>query len=316
MIKPPGYALGDKWILSHRGPKNPVDPLRPYLFFQEEEISPTGNVEKVNTIFLTNAECPFKCLMCDLWKNTTNSSVRPGNIPQQIRWANSQLGSAESIKLYNSGNFFDRNAIPVEDYEEIAGLLDGFDRVIVESHPKLVGELCLYFNKLIKGELQVSIGLETVHPDVLPLLNKKMDLNDFRKSVRFLGSNGITSRAFILLKPPFLSDDEGVEWTKRSIDFSISAGVECNVIIPTRVGNGAMEQLHYEGYFDPPVIKSLEKVLEYGIQLQKGRVLGDLWDIEKFSTCSECLDDRIARINEMNLTQRILQEINCPGCGK
>jgi len=311
MIKLPPYDIGEQWILSQRGDKNPVDSTKPYLYFQEEEITSSGKVEVINTIFLTNSECPFKCLMCDLWKNTTNKPVEKGVIPKQIAWAISQLGVAKHIKLYNSGNFFDRKAIPIEDYEEIALLLNEYENVIIESHPKLIGDTCLYFNKLIKGKLQVAIGLETTHPEVLPLLNKKANLNDFHKAIQFLNQNSIESRAFILLRPPFLSEKEGLEWAKKSIDFAFKSGVNYCAIIPTRSGNGAIEQLQKDGYFTLPNIASLEKALEYGINLNKGIVLGDLWDIHKFSNCNKCLDFRICRISKMNLTQQINSEIKC-----
>ena len=222
MIKIPGYDFDDRWILSLRGEKNPNDPVKPYLFFQEKELTSSGSIEEVNTIFLSNSECSFKCLMCDLWKNTTDFKVKSGDITKQIKWANAHLGPARHIKLYNSGNFFDRSAIPVEDYEEIAVLLDGFETVIVESHPKLIGDLCLHFNELVNGKLQVAIGLETTHPDILPLLNKRMDLNEFRQAVKFLNRNGIGSRAFILLRrwnaqikmPAITSRSSTVEPTK------------------------------------------------------------------------------------------------------
>jgi len=311
MIKHPGYDLGDQWILSHRSEKNSVDPAKPYLYFQEKELTLSGKLEAVNTIFLTNSECPFKCLMCDLWKNTTNKPVKSGDIPKQIEWAISQLGPAKNIKLYNSGNFFDRNAIPVEDYDEIARILDGYENVIVESHPKLIGDLCLQFNEIINGQLQVAIGLETTNPEVLPLLNKRMHLDDFQRAVEFLSSHGIDSRAFILLRPPFLSEPEGVEWAKKSIEFAFNSGIDCCAVIPTRAGNGAIEQLQKDGYFTPPDIASLEEVLEYGVGLKAGIVLGDLWDIHKFSNCNKCLESRAVRINEMNFTQKIGDKVKC-----
>jgi radical SAM enzyme (TIGR01210 family) len=313
MIEVPGYDIGDQWILSLRSKKNNIVPTKPYLYFQEKEMTLSGNVEMVNTIFLSNAECPFKCLMCDLWKNTTNTPVGLGDIPIQIEWAISQLGPAKHIKLYNSGNFFDRNAIPVEDYNEIARVLKDYDTIIVESHPKLIGDLCLHFNELIKGKLQVAIGLETVNPEVLPLLNKKMDLDSFKKAIQFLNQNKIDTRAFILLRPPFLSESEGVEWAKKSIEFAFDSGIDYCAVIPTRPGNGAIDQLQNDGYFSPPDITSLEKVMEYGIGLNSGIVLGDLWDIHKFSNCTKCFDSRAVRISKMNLTQQIGSRVMC-GC--
>jgi len=113
---------------------------------------------------------------------------------------------------------------------------------------------------------------------------------------------------------PFLSEDEGIEWAKKSLDFGFEAGVECCVIIPTRAGNGSLEQLQNDGYFAPPNIRSLEEVLEYGIELKAGRVFADLWDIHKFSDCDKCLDSRIDGIGDMNLSQQIGMKVECSWC--
>ena len=74
-------------ILAARGPKNSVDPSRPYAFLVEDERSASGRIEPVATLFLTNRECPFRCLYCDLWKNTTDDTLAPGMIPAQIEFA-------------------------------------------------------------------------------------------------------------------------------------------------------------------------------------------------------------------------------------
>jgi radical SAM enzyme (TIGR01210 family) len=311
MVNMPEFEIDDSWILSHRTKKNPVNPEIPYAFLSERERNATGIIEDVLTIFLTNRECPFKCLMCDLWKNTTDSTVPRGAIPNQIRYVLEKTSNTPVIKLYNSGNFFDIKAIPEEDYDEIAKLLHEFNTVIVESHPKLINDRCLKFRELLSGNLEIALGLETIHPDILPKLNKKMNLNEFAKSVQFLHRNNITSRTFILLQLPFLSEKEGVEWAKRSIDFAFESGVGCCVIIPTRIGNGAMDWLEQQGYFSKPTINTLDEVLNYGISLNSGRVLADLWDIKRFSTCEKCFESRYTRLNYMNLNQSYVADISC-----
>lgn len=296
-------AFSDAWILQQRPARNRVDPHRPYAYMVEPECNINGRIEDVATIFLTNAECPFRCLMCDLWKNTTTEPVAAGMIAEQIRWALEHLPPAKHIKLYNSGNFFDPHAIPPEDYQEIAELVSGFDTVIVESHPRMIGRRCLMFNEMVAADLHVAMGLETVHPDVLPRLNKRMTLDDFRDAVAALRGNGMQARAFILLRPPFLSEDEGLLWARRSIDFAFDAGVECCAVIPTRSGNGAMEILADRGEFHPPSLESLEAVLEYGLTLGRGRVFVDLWDAEQLAGASS---ERIERLRQMNLSQSTL----------
>jgi len=304
-------SCNDKWIVSQRGNKNPVDPLKPYGWLVEKERTISGSIADTGIIFLTNRECPFHCLMCDLWKNTTDVSVASGTIPGQIRYALEKMPGIRHIKLYNSGSFFDPRAIPEEDYEEIAYLLENFQTVIVESHPKLINEKCLKFRDMLCPDLHIALGLETVNPGILEKLNKQMTLNDFSESVSFLTKNEIRSRAFILLRPPYLSESDGIYWAERSIDFAFNAGVECCTVIPVRGGNGAMEHLKEIGDFNLPDIHSLEEVLEYGIGLNAGRVFADVWDLGLFSDCDKCLERRTDRLVRMNLNQRIDSRIIC-----
>ncbi len=253
--------------------------------------------------------------MCDLWKNTTDESVPEGAIPAQIEEALAQMPTIRHLKLYNSGSFFDSRAVPAKDYKKIASILKDFETVIVESHPKLITEKCLEFRDMLKPELHVALGLETVNKEILGRLNKYMTRDDFSNSVSFLTKHQINSRAFILLKPPFLSESEGVFWAERSLDFAFSTGVECCTIIPVRAGNGAMDFLMNNGDFSLPDINSLEKVLEYGIELNAGRVFADIWDLGLFSSCKKCSDKRTDRLIKMNLSQQILPSVECE-CNK
>jgi archaeosine synthase beta-subunit len=311
MSEGPGPVINDRWILAHRGPKNLVDPQMPYAWLVEKERTASGKIEDTAIIFLTNRECSYHCLMCDLWKNTTDEPVPAGAIPHQIARALEVMPPARHLKLYNSGSFFDRKAIPEVDYAEIATLVSRFDTVIVESHPRLINEKCLRFRDMLKPELQVAMGLETVNPSVLRKLNKRMTLEDFSNAVGYLTRNKILSRAFILLRPPFLSESQGIYWAERSIDFAFHAGVECCTVIPVRAGNGALEALRMQGDFIPPDIRSLEMVLEYGISQNAGRVFADTWDLGLFSRCRKCTDRRIERITAINLGQALVDRIEC-----
>jgi radical SAM enzyme (TIGR01210 family) len=299
------------WIVSNRRNKNKVDPGVPYAWLVEKERSISGEIEDTVIIFLTNKECSFHCLMCDLWKNTTDKPVPVGVIPDQIEWVLAQISKVKHIKLYNSGSFFDERAIPEADYKRIALLLKDFETVIVESHPILINKKCLRFRDMLKPELQVALGLEIAHPEILLKLNKQMTLNNFSDAVNFLRKNKIRSRAFILLRPPFLTESEGVYWAKRSIDFAFDLGVECCTVIPVRVGNGAMERLMENGDFSLPTIYSLETVLEYGIGMKSGRVFADVWDLDLFSNCKKCSKRRMDRLTTMNLYQKIIDRVIC-----
>jgi len=302
-------------ILRLRPHKNSVDPNVPNGFFIEQECSAAGHIEQVATILLTGRECVFHCLMCDLWKNTLDGPTPRGAISRQIDFALQRLPPATSLKLYNSSNFFDPLAVPTEDYADIAQRARQFHNVVVENHPKLCGDRCLDFVEQLKPtKLEVAMGLETVHEPSLSALNKQMTLQDFQRATKYLISAGIAVRAFVLLKLPDMTEEQGVEWAVRSLRAAFEMGVETCSVIPVRTGNGAMEWLQSTERFAPPSLHSLELVLEEGLRMASGRVFADLWDAQRFATCEQCAASRIERLKNMNLYQRVFPTVTCTAC--
>jgi archaeosine synthase beta-subunit len=270
-------------------------------------------VEPVATIFLTNRECPFRCLMCDLWRNTLTETVPVGAIPAQIDHALLELPPARQLKLYNSGSFFDPHAIPPHDYGAIAQRANRFDRLIVENHPALTGDACLRFRDLLSNRLEVAMGLETAQPEVLARLNKRMTLDQFSNAANFLRRNEIDLRVFILVQPPYMPAAEALHWAERSLDFAMEHGATAAVLIPTRAGNGVMDDLMANGQFAPPALHTLESAMEYGLGLKAGRVFADLWGLRP--SCAGCQPLRADRLRKMNLEQAVLDRIACDQCG-
>jgi len=312
---PADAAARDRWILSRRPPRRALDPRRAYAAFLEEEPDASGELVGVAAIFLTNRECPWRCLMCDLWKNTLTESVAAGAIPAQIEEALRELGAARWVKLYNAGSFFDPRAIPPADFDALAALVRRFERVVVEAHPALVGDSCRRFRDLSGSALEVALGLETVHEPTLERLNKRMTLRDFGAAAEFLAREDIALRVFVLAGLPFLDEPEGLAWTRRSIEFAFDRGAAAVSVIPTRAGNGALDALSAGGLFAEPRLSVLEEALDFGLGLRRGRVFADLWDLARFRRCAACFDARAARLADANRSQRALPRVGCGECG-
>jgi len=345
-IYPAGGAARTRWILGLRGARQPVTARRPNAFFVEAERAADGCVVPVVTILLTNRECPYRCVMCDLWQNTLPSPVPPGAVPSQIDYALRRLRAAHparipiaggpmpgaaahptrcQIKLYNAGSFFDPGAIPRQDYPAIVARVTGFERVIVECHPALVGDRVIHFRDLLEQaggpararapRLEVALGLETAHAGVLAKLNKCMSLPQFRRAAQFLQRQGIALRVFVLVQPPFLAPAEALEWTQRSVEFAFDCGATAVTLIPTRPGNGALEALAAQGEFVPPRLSALESALAAGLAPGRGRVFADTWSLEPFADCPACFAKRVDRLRRLNLAQQVLPAIRCAVCG-
>lgn len=312
---PDSPARRDQWILERRGSRSRVDPRVPAGFLFEEEPDERGDPVPIATVFLSNRECPWRCLMCDLWQNTLADDTPSGAIVGQIRSAVAALPPARWIKLYNAGSFFDPRAVPASDSDAIAGELAGFERVIVESHPALVGERCAQLARRLPGRLEVAMGLETIHPEILPRLNKRMSVADFRGAADFLRDRGIALRAFVLVGLPWLDPREAVDWAVRSADFAFDCGARVVSLIPTRTGNGAIEALQASGAFASPTLGQLEQALSGALALCRGLVFADLWDLSRWRTCPVCFSERERRLAGMNRLQEAASPVACPVCG-
>ncbi len=289
-----------------------------------------GVAVSVATVFLTNRECPWRCIYCDLWKNTTTETVPLGAIPAQLDFALAQpeLREARQLKLYNAGSFFDPKAIPPGDFPAIAARVGPFDRLIVECHPALVGASSVEFRDRLSGigdrprplagseaesKLEVAMGLEIADDALLKKLNKRMTLALFRRATEFLVNHGLAVRAFVIVKPPFVrTDEEALDLARRSIDFAFDCGAKVVSLVPARFGPEALDTLARRGEFAPPRLATLEAALDYGVRLDRGRVFADLWDVEKLGGCQPCLADRVARLRAINLRQTVSPLVNCP----
>ncbi len=270
-------ARATSLLRERRGPKNARDPFRAYGAFVEDEADGSGSTVPVATILLTNRECPWRCVFCDLWKDTLDETVPAGAIEHQIRAALAVLPPARWIKLYNAGSFFDPHAIPPGDIPGIAAALAGFERVIVECHPALVGDAALRLRDLLRGRLEVAMGLEIANASVLARLEKGMTLEDFARAANLLQSGGIDLRAFVLVQPPFVAAEEAVAEALQSLAFAEACGASVCSLIPTRPG---------------PRLETLEAAFDQGL-------------------CASCFPARRERLIRQNRAQRVEPRVEC-----
>ncbi len=275
-------------------------------------------METVAALFLAGRECPFSCVFCDLWRFTIDGATPAGSLPKQIEAGLASLGdpgrAARVVKLYNASNFFDPLAVPDEDIEAIVDRVRDFSRVVVESHPKLLGERSRRLARLLPGELEVAMGLETIHPEVLPRLAKSMTLDDFRSAAQGLAADGIAVRAFVLLGVPFLEPEAQIEWCVRSAREAFRMGARHVSLIPVRGGNGVMEELAGRGDWVAPRLEWLERAFEILLDEAEGVVTVDTWDLETLSGCPSCAGARRERLAAMNRSGEVADRPTCAEC--
>lgn len=294
-----------------------VEPEVPRWLAERERLASEEVVDSV-TVFPVGAECPFACVYCDLWRHTLGPVATPaGSIPRQLRSALAVVGEPPGqLKIYNASNFFEDRAVPPEDDAELLELLASVPRVVVECHPRWIGERCHGFARALAGRLQVALGLETVHPEALPRLGKAMTVERFDRAVEELLRWGIGVRAFVLVGTPYVPPCESVEWAARSVEHALRRGVEHVALLPVRGGNSAIEELRRRGELRAPALGDLEDAFDRSLGLGlKGVVTVDLWDLEENLSCARCRAPRLERLERMNLSGQIEPRVECPaGC--
>ena len=302
---------------ARRGSKIEPDPTRPIAHFLEDERRVDGSLVPVLTVLLAGAECPFTCVFCDLWRRTLDGPTPAGAIPRQLAHALSNTGPLPdtcAVKLYNASNFFDPRAVPPADDAAIAALVAPFGRVTVECHPRLVDRRCLQFADRMPGRLEVAMGLETADEEALAHLNKGMTLADFDSAAATLEHAGIALRVFVLLPAPFVPAGRAVQSTLHAVRHAVDRGAAHVTVIPTRVGNGALDQLREQGVWTPPTVDMLDEAVEACVRISGAVVTVDVWDIDRLPTCRRCGPARIARLRRFNRTGQPGAPVPCHAC--
>jgi archaeosine synthase beta-subunit len=321
------------------------DPWSPQGWLIEEEPRGDGTSVEAVTIFLTASECPFACHYCDLWRHTLKGPTPAGAIPRQIDSVLAALPPPSParprwLKLYNSGNFFDLKSIPAIDHPAIAKQCQGFQRVVVENHPRLCDVQTLRFASQIEAQLEIAIGLETIEPQWLRSVGKAIDADDYRRAAERLQGWNIDLRTFVIAGPPHSKPSTRRLWLDRSVHFALQAGSRLVAIIPARpapsprppvddpssrlirppdlLANDATDRdpMHV----DPPTIESMRAILIDHLQSPHrartdASVVVDLWDFNRWLGCPACRDPQRRDLAWMNLHQlAIARSPTCSDC--
>jgi len=250
------------------------DPREPTRVWLDEDNTPDGVVDSL-TIILNTGGCRWAraggCTMCGY----VAESVEGGSVTHEELMA--QLDTclaherenaddpAALVKIYTSGSFLDEREVPAETRRAVAETFADRDRIVVESLPDFVDrEKVAEFTE--QGlATDVAVGLETATDRVRrDCVNKYFEFADFEAAAEEAAAAGGGVKAYLLLKPPFLSEGEAVADMKRSV--RRCADVEgCHTVSmnPCNVQRHTMvEDLFHDGGYRPPWLWSVAEVLD------------------------------------------------------
>lgn len=168
------------------------------------------------------------------------------------------------VKIYTSGSFLDPLEMPEEARAKILEDLQsrGIEKLVIESRPEYITavrvEECL---SMIATEF--AIGLETASDLIRQkIIRKGFAFQDFVDAAKTVHAQGGEVKAYLLLKPPFLSEGQSIG---DAISSARAAGQHADILSLNlcNIQRGTIvERLWERGEYRPPWLWSAVEVLK------------------------------------------------------
>ena len=246
----------DRWILERRARAPRARPrARPTPPSSRTRLAESGEVVPVATIFLTNRECPWRCLMCDLWKNTLAGAgaARRDRARRSAR-ALAALPPARQRQALQRRELLRRAGDPARGGRRdrrcsLRALRARHRRVASRARGRALPASARPPRRAARGGARAG---DDPPRDPSPAQQAHDARRLPARPPAFLRDADIALRAFVLVGLPWLPEAEALDWACRSTHFAFDCGASAVSLIPTRAGNGALDALSASGDFAQP----------------------------------------------------------------
>ena len=289
-----------------------------------------GRIYKRKKIVLAAQGCTAAtCTMCPIPNEAfygLRRVVTAEDFVQQFYTAFSAdtIDSYQLISVYNSGNWFANREIPPlarqSIYQAIA--CSQCEGVMVESLPQFVTPQLMEEarNHLSDKRLIVAIGLQSADDTVRNVcVNTTCTKEQFERASHLLWQYGYTARAYLMVKPPFLTEREAVTDTVESIRYVAELGYKDVSICPTRIAPYTVaSELAERGLYTPPSLWTIVDILKLAHSICDLRITCLDLDSKNSDTlyprtCSSCTQRLLTSLQEYNLGHDLstIAALNC-----
>ncbi len=219
-----------------------------------------------------------------------------------------------SIKLFTSGSFLDKKEIPTEFQVEILkeiAIYNQIEEIVIESRPEYISSntIAVLSEVININKLEIAIGLESSNNEILRnSINKGFYWEDFEKAVKITIDAGARVKAYLLFKPPFVSEYDSTKDILYSVSKVVESGVDTISINSISIHRGTLlSDLFEKNQYRPPWLWSLFLLCkEIKTQFPDLRVICDIvagGTKRGAHNCGSCDKDLIEIIREFTLTQ-------------
>ncbi len=207
------------------------------------------------------------CSMCGYSKDTLGRSATPDELGEQLSRALARYRDEPYVKVYTSGSFLDDREVDPASRRAIVSAFSGrARRFLFETLPEFAtADSVGLLRDAFAGELEVALGLESTDPTVLSrFVNKGSSPGEYLAASDRLRSEKVRTKAYLLLKPPYLTESESVADVVRSVR-EAAPHFDSLSVNPVHIQNGTVvEWLYRRGRYRPPWLWSLVEALRVG----------------------------------------------------
>ena len=209
------------------------------------------------------------CSMCGYAKDTLGRSATPEELAEQTARALLRYRGEPYVKIYTSGSFLDDREVDSDSRRRILAAFSGkARRLLFETLPEFATTETLDpLRRAFDGELEVALGLESTDPTVLArFVHKNAPPAEYLSAADRVHRVGLRAKAYLLLKPPYLTESESIDDVVRSVE-QASPRFDAISVNPVHIQNGTVvEWLYRRGRYRPPWLWSVVEVLLRGAE--------------------------------------------------
>ena len=235
-----------------------------------------GKPEPTTVVIFRTRGCSWydfsSCSMCGYF-NDVNTNVGMENLKAQIDKAYDFMENTKILKIFTSGSFLDRREVPKEAFDYfMKRVSDKVEKLLVESRTEYVTETTIKDMKSYGIDTRIAIGVESSNDYVVKnKVNKGTNFSKFINAAKTLQKEKVELRSYLLLKPPFMSEEEAVIDAIKSVRDCAPYSTDISVNPMNIQKNTLVEKLWKRGEYRPPWLWSVARVL-----LETGDVEADV----------------------------------------
>ncbi|WP_457559502.1 archaeosine biosynthesis radical SAM protein RaSEA [Candidatus Harpocratesius sp.] len=261
---------------------------KPVASFSKPDRLKSGMGTEITLIFRSRA-CSWAgsasggCTMCGYWNDRAEGDITSDHYWLQFISTIEKFKSLledhnEKIvfKMFTSGSFCDPKELDEKLQLKILQKLADFEsikEIVLESRPEyLTSDLLTKYRQIIQEKyLEIGIGIESSSDYIRAnIINKGFNWRQIVQAVERVHAHNFGVKAYLLFKPPFLSEYTALMDLFQSIRDCVQLGVDTISINPTNIQqNTVCSVLASQNQFRSPWFYSLFWIIKHAISQEE-----------------------------------------------